>query len=104
MISWTIRWILFSLVLIFLIHYLYTFFKTTLTVPKVKDLVNKPTEKYNEILNTIKSTQSTLVETPNKEDMQSELKSFLNDLKKPQEQEEKPVYYSGDTDNVFSTY
>ena len=104
MISWTIRWILFSLVLIFLIHYLYIFFKTTLTVPKVKDLVNKPTEKYNEILNTIKSTQPTLVETPNKEDMQSELKSFLNDLKKPQEQEEKPVYYSGDTDNVFSTY
>tara|TARA_Y100000768_G_C23988865_1_gene690731 strand:- start:2410 stop:2724 length:315 start_codon:yes stop_codon:yes gene_type:complete len=104
MISWTIRWILFSLVLIFLIHYLYIFFKTTLTVPKVKDLVNKPTEKYNEILNTIKSTQSTLVETPNKEDMQSELKSFLNDLKKPQEQEEKPVYYSGDTDNVFSNY
>ena len=104
MISWTIRWILFSLVLIFLIHYLYIFFKTTLTVPKVKDLVNKPTEKYNEILNTIKSTQPTLVETPNKEDMQSELKSFLNDLKKPQEQEEKPVYYSGDTDNVFSNY
>lgn len=104
MISWTIRWILFSLVLIFLIHYLYTFFKTTLTVPKVKDLVNKPTEKYNEILNTIKSTPSTLVETPNKEDMQSELKNFLNDLKKPQEQEKKPVYYSGDTDKVFSTY
>ena len=67
-------------------------------------MVNKPTEKYNEILNTIKSTQPTLVETPNKEDMQSELKSFLNDLKKPQEQEEKPVYYSGDTDNVFSNY
>ena len=77
MLYWTIRWILFSLVLIFLIHYLYIFFKTTLTVPKIKDLVNKPTEKYNEILNTIKSSEPTIIYTPNKEDMQQELKTFL---------------------------
>ena len=29
-----------------LIHYLYKFFKDTLTIPKVKDLVNKPREDY----------------------------------------------------------
>ena len=40
MIYWTLKWIVVSLILIFLIHYLYLFFKTNLTVPKVKDLVN----------------------------------------------------------------
>ena len=75
MLYWTIRWILFSLILIFLVHYLYTFLTNTLTIPKVKDLVNKPTEKYDEILNTIKSEPNkdnvsiTEVELPNKENM-----------------------------------
>ena len=43
MIYWTLKWIVVSLILIFLIHYLYLFFKTNLTVPKVKDLVKSPT-------------------------------------------------------------
>ena len=38
-----------SLILIFLVHYLYDFFKTNLTIPKIKDLVNRPNDKYNEI-------------------------------------------------------
>ena len=80
------------------------FFKTNLTVPKVKDLVNKPTEKYNEILNTIKALPEPIMETPNKEDMQSELKNFLSDLKKPEEVNTTPTYYSNETENVFSTY
>ena len=57
MLYWTLQWIIISLVLIMLIHYLYSFFKNTLTVPKVKDLVNKPTERYNEILETIKTSK-----------------------------------------------
>ena len=58
MLYWTLQWIIISLVLIMLIHYLYSFFKNTLTVPKVKDLVNKPTERYNEILETIKTSKT----------------------------------------------
>ena len=104
MIYWTLKWIVVSLILIFLIHYLYLFFKTNLTVPKVKDLVNTPTEKYNEILNTIKALPEPTMETPNKEDMQSELKNFLSDLKKPEEVNTTPTYYSNETENVFSTY
>jgi hypothetical protein len=38
-----------SLCLIAVIHYLYVFFKTTLTVPKVKDLVNRPQKQYDAI-------------------------------------------------------
>ena len=84
MVYWTIRWILISLVLIFLLHYLYTFFKTTLTVPKIRDLVNKPTEKYNEMLNTINNSDKIELEEPNKEEMQEELQHFLQDLKRPE--------------------
>lgn len=38
-----------SLCLIAVVHYLYVFFKTTLTVPKVKDLVNRPQKQYDAI-------------------------------------------------------
>jgi hypothetical protein len=54
--SWIIKVTLFSLLLIFLIHYLYSFFKTTLTSPKLKDLVNKPQAKYNTIYKSLQNT------------------------------------------------
>ena len=54
--SWIIKVTVVSLLLIFLIHYLYTFFKTTLTAPKLKDLVNKPQAKYNTIYTSLQNT------------------------------------------------
>jgi hypothetical protein len=53
--GWIIKVTVISLLLIFLLHYLYSFFKTTLTSPKLKDLVNKPQAKYNTIYNSLKS-------------------------------------------------
>jgi len=44
------KWVLISLILILLIHYLYFFLKNTLTVPKVRDLIYKPQMQYNELL------------------------------------------------------
>ena len=41
--------IIFSLLLITLIHHIYLFLKDTLTTPKIKDLVKKPTEQYRNI-------------------------------------------------------
>ena len=41
-----LKTIIISLILIFLIHYLFLFFKDNLTIPKTKDLVAKPLEKY----------------------------------------------------------
>ena len=38
-----------SVVLIISVHYIYIFFKNNLTVPKTKDLVNKPSEQYKKI-------------------------------------------------------
>lgn len=51
MIYWTIKTIIISVIFIFLIHHLIEFFKNTLTVPKVKDLVNIPAQKYDHIFN-----------------------------------------------------
>ena len=48
-----IKGILLSFVLILIIHNLYLFFQKTLTIPKTKDLVNKPSAKYAEILKTL---------------------------------------------------
>ena len=53
--GWIIKVTMISLLLIFLLHYLYSFFKTTLTSPKLKDLVNKPQAKYNTIYNSLRS-------------------------------------------------
>lgn len=44
---------LISIIFIFVVHYLISFFKNTLTVPKIRDLVNSPSQKYQNIFNTI---------------------------------------------------
>ena len=91
MLSWIIQISLISIIFIFLVHHLILFFKSTLTVPKIKDLVNSPNQKYQHIYDTISnnsSSSSTLLSTgytniellPLKNDndsMKDELKSFL---------------------------
>ena len=92
MLSWIIQMSVISLVLIILIHYLFTFFKTNLTIPKVKDLVNKPQEQYEMLFNTIKNANTIHAGSKNNnsssvnnnvkstEDMKSELKNYLKEL------------------------
>ena len=53
MIGWIIQMTALSLCLIAVVHYLYVFFKTTLTVPKVKDLVTRPQKQYDAIFKEI---------------------------------------------------
>ena len=62
MLSWILQITIISIVLIFLVHYLFNFFKSTLTVPKIKDLVNSPTQKYESMFNIISKNNS---KTPN---------------------------------------
>jgi hypothetical protein len=54
---WIIKVSILSLVFIFLLHYLYSFFISTLTVPKVKDLVTLPQKKYNEMFDLLQQQQ-----------------------------------------------
>jgi hypothetical protein len=44
--------------MIFLVHHLLLFFKSTLTVPKIKDLVNAPQKKYEDIYNILSKDSS----------------------------------------------
>lgn len=57
MIFKTLQYIIISLSIIAILHYLFSFFKTNLTVPKVKDLIERPTQQYETILDTIKERQ-----------------------------------------------
>ena len=84
MIGWTLQWTIISLILIMLVHYLYSFFINTLTVPKVRDLINKPTERYNEILShePIKSNKTDTQPAVDTSEMQAELRDFLSNIKK----------------------
>jgi hypothetical protein len=112
MLAWIIQMTIVSLILIFIIHHLINFFKSTLTVPKIKDLVNNPNKKYDDIYNVI-SSQNT--ETPreqtnfnknkfsysedellpkNETDMKNELKSFLK----------KQLYSSNENHQKTSNY
>ena len=87
MLFWIIKWFLISVLIIVLLHNLYLFFINTLTIPKVKDLINKPIEQYNEIQSftnesNYESDISNVKEHNSENDMQNELKSFLNNIKK----------------------
>ena len=58
MLFWTFQITLISIILIFLVHHLISFFKTTLTVPKIKDLINVPAQKYESMFQTISHSSS----------------------------------------------
>ena len=53
MLYWTIKITIISITLIFLVHHLISFFTSTLTVPKIKDILTSSTQKYELIYNII---------------------------------------------------
>ena len=57
MLIWTIKTAIISFLFIFLVHHLILFLKSTLTVPKIKDLVNSPHHKYQHIFDTLSKPQ-----------------------------------------------
>lgn len=106
MLFWTVQTIIISIIFIFLVHHLITYFKQILTVPRTKDLVNSPIQKYNDMFKIIsnsnnnndssgisginindylpKNTEDTLlppqvpvITNETKTSMKNELKSFL---------------------------
>ncbi len=86
MLTWIIQISIISIIFIFLVHHLLMFLKTTLTVPKIKDLVNSPNQKYQNIYDTISHKSNTnsnsytdidLLPSEVIPNMKDELKSFL---------------------------
>jgi hypothetical protein len=53
MLYWIFQVTLFSIIFILLVHHIIHFLKSTLTVPKVKDLVNTRNQKYENMYNII---------------------------------------------------
>ncbi len=53
MFSWVIQATFISIIFILLVHHLIQVLKDILTYPKVKDLVNVPTKKYEDIYNVL---------------------------------------------------
>jgi len=112
MLIWIIQVIIFSIILIFLVHHLILFFKSTLTVPKIKDLVNTSTQKYESMFNVISNKDNTsssyeqtdysiidLLPKPEDTSMKSELKNFL----KKQLTNSNIDINTNNTNNNFST-
>ena len=103
---WLIQNIIFSVCLIVIIHYLYIYFETTLTSPKVKDLIHGPKQEYKLLLESIHKkvddpcylppTPSIITDTDtdanananlatlgintNLQDMKSDLKDYLREI------------------------
>ena len=69
-----------SIIFICLIHYLYIFFKQNLTVPKIKDLVNRPKQKYKDIYKSLEQKNPDIPKIEMKMDMKEELKNYLQGL------------------------
>lgn len=89
MLWWIIQVTVLSVLLIFLVHHLIDFFKFTLTVPKIKDLVNTPSQKYEDMYNIIQKEEGSnrnqqqeytmidLLPSKSESNMKNELKNFL---------------------------
>lgn len=93
MIPKILQYSLISFILIILLHSLYNFFKSTLTIPKIQDMVEKPKKYYEEIYNEIeknkleqnekdKNNNKSKLSTIDTSLMKNELKNYLNGLQK----------------------
>jgi uncharacterized protein YerC len=99
---WFIQISLASLVIIFVLHKLYAFFKDMLTVPKIKDMVKRPQQKYETLFRELRNrgqdfdvnheinanaNANTNTNTNTNAAMKNELKRYLMDLNSQQSQQ-----------------
>ncbi len=88
-----------SIIFIVVVHSIYKYFKNNLTIPKTKDLVNKPSLQYKQIQEEINKSQEAIkLKQKNEEEMKNELQSYLKELSGNKNNE--PI--SGGFDNNFS--
>jgi hypothetical protein len=89
MIGWILQMSIISFLFIFLVHHLITFLKSTLTIPKIKDLVDSPSQKYKNIYAQLSNNKGRdvdieeqvkvkVVDSSMKQDLKSFLKKQLN--------------------------
>jgi hypothetical protein len=107
---WFIQVSVTSLIIIFVLHNLYSFFKETLTVPKIKDMVKRPQQKYETLFRELRSTNamnanatSTTTSSASTSDseMKNELKRYLMDLNMSQQPQPQPQSGFIESDSMF---
>ena len=99
-----LQYFIISFILILLIHYLYNFFKTNLTIPKVKDLIHKPKERYDEMYESIKYNKKNESNDIDTESMKLELKNYLSELNNKKTEIKDISSYGNNNNNKYSTY
>ncbi len=116
---WFIQVSVTSLIIIFVLHNLYSFFKETLTVPKIKDMVKRPQQKYETLFRELRSinaintnanvsanatSTSSAMSSANITDseMKNELKRYLMDLNMSQQPQPQPQPMMHQTDFMES--
>lgn len=95
-----------SFVIIFILHNLYFFFKETLTVPKMKDMVKRPQQRYDALFRELRVRNEDLKNNSNdgatdanndaannatssaNDAMKNELKRYLMEIKEQQSEPE----------------
>lgn len=94
---WFIQIVIVSFVIIFILHNLYSFFKETLTVPKMKDLVRRPQQKYDTLFRELQTQSMQHSESKSGNDdnstndaMKNELKRYLMELNTTSDPEPQP--------------
>jgi hypothetical protein len=109
---WFIQVSVTSLIIIFVLHNLYSFFKETLTVPKIKDMVKRPQQKYETLFRELRSTNamnanatstSSAMSSASTSDseMKNELKRYLMDLNMSQQPQPQPQSGFIESDSMF---
>ena len=89
-----------SIIFIVVVHSIYKFFKNNLTIPKTKDLVNKPSIEYEKIKNELnKFKNEDKLKKKNENEMKTELQNYLKELSDSKKNNE-PI--SGGFDDNFS--
>ena len=129
MLNSVVRFVILSIIIIVVMHSLYSFLVKNLTIPMVKDLVHKPQTQYENILKSItendqkkhyekretdgdhnyNSHSNTLSE--NQIEMKNELKSYINDLRSSRNQKQEATQHnrqnspnSPNSSSVFDSY
>ena len=84
MFTWIVQISIISIIFIYLVNHLITFFKSTLTIPKIKDLINTSNQKYQNIYDTISNNSNSYtnidllpIDSKDEPNMKDELKMFL---------------------------
>ena len=75
-----IQTIIISITIIFIIHYLFNYFKNNFTTMKTKDIVGFQSQKYKEILDELQKSKSDIILSSISDDNSIDYNSIENEL------------------------